>query len=93
MAGPVDGDKAPQDARFPTALVYAANTRNTYRSPEEPRDFGSVVVMRKMFTPNINGFGPRTINRGPTPGPTVGTSTVGSTGGHPRAPIPREGGH
>lgn len=69
MAGAVDRDKQPQDARFPQDLALAYSVRSTYRPREEGRDFGSIAVRRKLFTPTINGFGPRTISRGPNPPP------------------------
>ena len=77
MAGPVQGT-TPQESRLPTDLAYAYNVRSTYRPREEPRDFGSIEVRTKLFTPAVNGFGPRTIERGPNLNPTGGTVAPGA---------------
>lgn len=82
MAGAVDRNKQPQDSRYPQDLAYSYSVRNTYRPPEEGQDFGSIAVRRKLFTPMVNGFGPRTISRGPNPPPgdTVPPGALRPTG-------------
>lgn len=58
--------------------VSAYDARNPYKPRVEAKEFGSVPLRRGFFVPPTNGFGPRTIDRGPIINPVGQTVPRGS---------------